>query len=81
MSIRKAILKKLFRHRYIGGRHTEIRNAMKSFPPQLLKEVKEEIKNLIKEGYLISKMSTGEIHISLNPRKLNDIRKEIEEYS
>ena len=77
MSIRKAILKKLFRHRYIGGRHTEIRNAMKGFPPPLLKEVKEEIKNLIKEGYLLSKMSTGEIHISLNPRKINDIRNEI----
>jgi len=77
MSIRKAILKKLFRHRYIGGRHTEIRNAMKGFPPPLLKEVKEEIKNLIKEGYLLSKISTGEIHISLNPRKLNEIRSQI----
>ena len=77
MSIRKAILKKLFRHRYIGGRHTEIRNAMKGFPPPLLKEVKEEIKNLIKEGYMLSKMSTGEIHISLNPRKINEIRIEI----
>ena len=77
MSIRKAILKKLFRHRYIGGRHTEIKNAMKGFPPPLLKEIKKEIKNLVKEGYLLSKISTGEIHISLNPRKLNDIRKEI----
>ena len=77
MSIRKAILKKLFRHRYIGGRHTEIRNAMKGFPPPLLKEVKEEIKNLINDGYLLSKMSTGETHISLNPRKINEIREEI----
>lgn len=77
MSIRKNVLKKLFRHRYIGGRHTEIRNAMKGFPPLLLKQVKEEIKNLIREGYLLSKMSTGEIHISLNPRKLNDIKNEI----
>ena len=77
MSIRKAILKKLFRHRYIGGRHTEIRNAMKGFPPPLLKEVKEEIQNLIREGYLLSKMSTGETHISLNPGMINDIRNEI----
>ncbi|MBI3622588.1 hypothetical protein HY212_00725 [Candidatus Pacearchaeota archaeon] len=77
MFIRKAILKKLFRHRYIGGRHTEIRNAMKGFPPPLLKEVKEEIKNLIKDGYLLSKMSTGETHISLNPRRINEIREEI----
>jgi len=26
MPIKKAILKKLFKHRYIGARHTEIRN-------------------------------------------------------
>ena len=77
MSIRRTILKKLFRHRYIGGRHTEIRNAMKGFPPHLLKEVKKEIKNLIKEGYLLSKPSTGEIHISLNPRMLDEIIREI----
>lgn len=77
MSIKRDVLKKLFRHRYIGGRHTEIRNAMKGFPPHLLKEVKKEILNLIKEGYLLSKPSTGEIHISLNPRMLNEIIKEI----
>ncbi len=77
MSIKRAILKKLFRHRYIGARHTEIRNAMKGFPPPLLNEVKKEIKDLIKKDYLLSKMSTGEIHISLNPRKLREIRKEI----
>ena len=78
MFVRKAILKKLFRHRYIGGRHTEVRNAMKGFPPMLLKDAKEEIKNLIKEGYLLSKISTSEMHISLNPRLLEEIRKEIE---
>ena len=79
MNIRKAILKKLFRHRYIGGRHTEIRNVMKGFPPQLLKEVKEEIKNLIREGYLFSKISTGKVHVSLNSRKINEIRDEIKD--
>ena len=77
MSVKKAILKKLFRHRYIGGKHTEIRNAMKGFPPQLLKEVKKEIHDLIKKGYLLVKPSTGEAHISLNPRRLRDIIKEI----
>ena len=77
MFIRKAILKKLFRHRYIGARHTEIRNAMKSFPSHLLKKVKKEIQTLIRQGYLFSKMSTGEIHISLNPRMLGRIKEEI----
>jgi len=79
MSIRKAILKKLFKHRYIGGRHTETRNVIKGFPPNLLKEIKEEIKDLIRKGYLLSKISTGEIHVSLNPRMIDEIKKEIEE--
>ncbi|MBS3080296.1 hypothetical protein J4221_02405 [Candidatus Pacearchaeota archaeon] len=77
MSIKRAILKKLFRHRYIGGRHTEIRNAMKGFPPHLLKEVKKEIENLIKESYLLAKPSTGELHVSLNPRMMDKIIQEI----
>jgi len=77
MPVKRVILKKLFRHRYIGARHTEIRNVMKGFPPELLKEVKEEVKELIRQGFLISKISTGELHVSLNPRMLNEIRKEI----
>ena len=77
MNIKRAILKKLFRHRYIGAKHTEIRNAMKGFPPHLLKQIKKEIQELIKQSYLLAKMSTGEIHISLNPRMLDEIIKEI----
>ena len=77
MSVRKAILTKLFKHRYIGGRHTELRNVFKGFPPNLIKEFKEEARSLIKEGLLIAKTSTGEIHVSLNPRMLDEIRKEI----
>ena len=44
MSIKRVLLKKLFKHRYIGARHTEIRNAMKGFPPPILNEVRKEIK-------------------------------------
>ena len=77
MSIKRAILKKLFRHRYIGGRHTEIRNAMKGFPSHLLKNVKKEIQDLIKQNYLLAKISTKEIHISLNPKMLDKIREKI----
>lgn len=75
--IRRAILKKLFRHHYIGGRHTELRNAIKGIPPELLKEAKKQVLNLIKENILLSKPSTGEIHISLNPRMLKEIIEEI----
>ena len=79
MNIRKTLLKKLFRHRYIGGRHTEIRNAIKGFPPSLLKDAKSEIKNLINQDYLLSKPSTGELHISINPKMLTNIINEIKD--
>ena len=77
MSIKRVILKKLFKHRYIGGRHTEIRNVIKGFPSNLLKDAKDEVKDLIRAGYLLAKVSTGEIHVSLNPRMLDEIRKEL----
>ena len=76
--VRKAILKKLFKHRYIGRRHTEIRNAVKGLPPEQLKEAKKQVILLIKEGYLMSKPSTGEIHVSLNPRMIKEILKIIQ---
>ncbi len=75
--VRKAILKKLFKHRYIGGRHTEIRNVIKGFPQELLKEAKKQTAILIKENYLLAKPSTGEIHVSLNPRMIKEIINEI----
>ena len=79
--IRIAILKKLLKSRKIGGAHTEIRNAIKGLPPELLGQAKTEIKWLIKNDYLWHKPSTGEIHVSVNPRALKEIRRMIEEYS
>jgi len=72
--LKKIILRKLYRHRYIGGRHTELRNVIKGFPPNLLKDAKKAIEELIKEGFLLAKISTQEIHVSLNPKRLNEIR-------
>ena len=71
--IRRAILKKLFRHRIIGGKHVSIRNAIKGFPPYLLKNAKRQVIYLIKKNFLIAKPSTGEVHVSLNTRKLKEI--------
>ena len=77
--VRKAILKKLCRHRYIGGRHTEIRNAIKGFSQESIKDARREISNLIKENVLLTKSSTGEIHVSLNSRMLKEILRIIQD--
>ena len=58
-----------------GGRHTELRNLKKSIPTHLRGEkiTEEAIKELISMEFIIAKKSTGEIHISLNSHKQQEI--------
>ena len=70
------IVKKLFQHGYIGGRHTDIENLKKGLPSHFKGDVKKAAKELIKEEILISKQTSYGHHVSLNPRK----REEIEKY-
>lgn len=70
------IVKKLFHHGYVGGRHTDIENLKKGLPGHVKGDVKEATKELIKEEILISKPTSYGLHVSLNPRK----REEIEKY-
>ena len=71
--IRKAILRKLYRLDYCGGRHTSIDNLTKGFPGHLKKEVKKESYLLIKEALLLSKPKPDSLHVFLNPRRAKDI--------
>ena len=74
-----AIISKLIRMRMWGGKHTEIRNLHKGLPENLIsskqgkKLLEKAIKELMKRDFLITKPSTGEIHISLNPKKIKEI--------
>ncbi|HLC85438.1 MAG TPA: hypothetical protein VJH22_06615 [Candidatus Nanoarchaeia archaeon] len=70
------IVKKLFHHGYIGGRHTDIENLKKGLPPHFKGDVKEAVTDLIKEDILMPKPTSYGLHVSLNPRK----REEIEVY-
>ncbi|MDP3640373.1 MAG: hypothetical protein Q8R53_04190 [Nanoarchaeota archaeon] len=67
------IVKKLFHHGYIGGRHTAIDNLKKGLPSHVRGEIKEAAKALIKEGILLPKQTAYGLHISLNPRKKAEI--------
>lgn len=69
------IVKKLFHHGYIGGRHTAIENLKKGLPSHLQGDVKEVAKELIKEEILIPKPTSYGLHVSLNPRKREVIEK------
>ena len=70
------IVKKMFHHGYIGGKHTDIENLKKGLPSHIRGDVKEAAKELIKEEILIPKPTSYGLHVSLNPRK----RQEIEKY-
>ncbi len=80
------ILSKLSRMNKIGGSHTEIKNLEKGLPShfrtskQGKKQIQEAIKEMFQREYLLQKPSTGEIHVSLNPRKINEIKEFIENY-
>lgn len=80
--IKRAILEDLMSPPRWGGRHTEIKNLRKGLPSHITsnqkgqKLVDKAIKELVNDGWLLCKKSTGEIHVSLNPR----MKKEIVEF-
>ena len=73
------MLSKLNRMGKIGGSHTEIINLYKGLPlhikssKQGKKKIDNAIEELFKKEFLLQKPSTGEIHVSLNPRKIKEI--------
>ncbi len=75
----KAILKKLYRLRYVGGRHTSEDNVIKGFPKHARGELKKALKALIKEGYVVPKPTSYGLEVSLNPRMIAEIRQILEE--
>ena len=79
MNFKKIILRKLFRHRLIGGKHTAVENLTKGLPKHLIGKAKETLNELIKEKFLIPKSTSYGLQISLNPEKVNEILKIIGE--
>jgi len=82
--VKRYILSNLIERRIWGGKHTEIKNITKGLPDTFLsdhkgkKTIKKVIKSLINDGWILAKKSTGEIHVSLNPRKTGEIKQFIE---
>ena len=58
-----------------GGSHTEEKNLVKGLPSHLrgTRVVDKAIKELYQKGFLIRLKKTGEWHVSLNPRKKEEI--------
>lgn len=69
------IVKKLFHHGYIGGRHTDIENLKKGLPSHVKGDIKDAAKELIREEILMPKPTSYGLHVSLNPRRREEIDK------
>lgn len=67
------VLNKLKRHRYIGGKHTDITNVRKGADPKNYSELESIMKNLIKSANVLVKITSYGKHVSLNPRMIKEI--------
>ena len=73
--IQRTIIRKLYRLDYWGGRRTSIDNLQKGFEGHLKGLVKKEAKELIKQGLVLCKPKPDSLHVFLNPRRVEEIRR------
>ena len=69
----------MFRLRVIGGKHTAIEHLTKGLPKHAVGEAKNIVKELVKEGLILQKSTSYGLQVSLNPEKIEEITKIIEE--
>jgi len=61
-------------HRHlIGGKHTNRDNIRKGKPKDEYEKIDNEFDALVKEGYFILKTKKDGLHVSINPRRLEEI--------
>lgn len=73
MYFKQIILRKLFRHRIIGGKHTAFEHITASIPKHLHGQAKKAAHDLVKEGFILIKQTSYGVQISLNPERLEEI--------
>ena len=79
MNIRAIILRKLFRRRIIGEKHTAFEHVISGIPKHLAGDAKDAAEELVKERLILRKLTNYGLHISLNPERLDEIIRMIEE--
>ena len=71
----QAIIEKLYRLRYTGGRHTEIKNIHKGMKGISEKEIEKTVRHLANKGIIQIYIKTKETHVSINPKKIKEIHR------
>jgi hypothetical protein len=71
--IKATLLYNLRRKRKIGESHTPFDTLKRGFPSHLGKNIEKIAKELIKQGYLITKPASYGLQVSLNKEKVPEI--------
>ncbi|MDD5192763.1 MAG: hypothetical protein PHH54_00940 [Candidatus Nanoarchaeia archaeon] len=71
--IKATILYHLRRKKVIGGVHTPFDTLRRGFPSHLGKDISKIAKELVKQGYLLTKPTNRGLHVSLNKERLIEI--------
>jgi len=79
MDLKQIILRKLYRRRVIGGKHTAVEHLTKGLPRHLAGAAKNAVKELIEDGLILQKPTSYGLQVSLNPEKIDEITKIVEE--
>ena len=76
---RRMILECLQQRSKWGGSHTSTKNMLRKIPHHDWgsKEARQAASDLIKEGKIMIKKTVEDDHVSLNPRLVDEIRREI----
>lgn len=78
--VKVKVLWRMYRHRYIGGRHTDVNNLRKGFPKDKYDVVQDAIDELVKDGFLTLKPTKSGMHVSINPRRIAEVVKVIKTF-
>jgi hypothetical protein len=71
--IKATILYNLRRKKVIGGVHISFDNLKKGFPSHIGRDVKKIAKQLIKQGFIITKPTSYGLQVSLNKVRIKEI--------
>ena len=77
--ISKAILRKLFYDNRIGKKHISLENLKTGFPFHLKGDVEKKLKKLVKENLILQHPTSYGTQYALNPQRLEEIIKILDE--
>jgi len=78
-NLQQTILRKLFRRRVIGSKHTAFEHITAGIPTHLHGDAKKTAEDLLRKGLILVKPTSYGLQVSLNPERIKEIIKIIEE--